>query len=112
MLNPKHAWISRIKKGDVLRSGSGMLRIVRRVSHSHNKYYGTRTSVTFTIQSCSWTGRPYTVYNGNDLVQMGYAPVAGRFALRTKFDKTLERDFSAKDSRECEFSCCDVRGVA
>lgn len=112
MLNPRHTWISRIKKGDVLRSKSGMLRIVRRVSHSHIRFYGIRTTVTFTIQACSWTGRPYTVLTGNDLVQMGYEPVAERFPLRTKFDRTLELDFSAHRSADCVFSCCDVRGVA
>jgi len=112
MLNPNHAWISKIKKGDVLRSGTGMLRIVRRVSHSFIKYYGIRTSVTFTIQACSWTGRPYTVLTGNDLVQMGYIPMRGRFALKTKFDRTLERDFSADTAADCELTCCDVKGVA
>lgn len=105
-------WIPRIKKGDVLRSRTGMLRIVRKVSHSHIPHYGIRTSVTFTIQRCSWTTRPYTIYNGNDLRQMGYTPLRGRFHLKTKFDKTLERDFSAKDAKECVFDCCDVRGIA
>jgi len=112
MLNSKHAWISCLKKGDVLRSKSGLLRIIRRVSHSKIPFYGIRTTVTFTIQSCSWTGRPYTIYTGNDLVQMGYEQVDARFPLRTKFDRALEKDFSADKSADCEFSCCDVRGVA
>lgn len=112
MLNPKHAWISRIKKGDVLRTGSGKLRIVRRVSHSNIPFYGIRTNVTFAIQACSWTHRPYTIYTGNDLVQMGYEPVAARFPLRTKFDRTLERDFEAPTSEYCVFDCCAVRGIA
>ena len=112
MLNPRHAWISRIKKGDVLRSKGGMLRIVRRVSHSDIPSYGIRTSVYFAIQHCSWTGRPYTIYTGNDLVQMGYEPIRGRFPPRTQFDRTLERDFEAKKSDDCVLDCCSVKGVA
>lgn len=112
MLNPKHAWISRIRKGDVLRSRSGFLRIVRRVSHSRIPFYGIRTSVYFTIQHCSWTHRPYTIYTGNDLVQMGYEPVAARFPLRTKFDRTLEQSFDAGRSEDCVLDCCAVKGVA
>jgi hypothetical protein len=112
MLNPNNSWISRLKKGDVLRSRSGMLRIIRRVSHSKIPFYGIRTTVTFTIQTCSWTGRPYTIYTGNDLVQMGYEQVDARFALRRKFDRALELDFEAPTAAACEFSCCDVRGVA
>ncbi len=105
-------WISKIRKGDVLRSRTGMLRIVRHVSHQMVKHHGLRTSVTFTIQRCSWTSRPHTVYTGNDLRQMGYQPVRGRFALRTKFDRTLEKDFDAPNAAACTFKCCDMKGIA
>lgn len=64
-------WIPKIKKGDVLRSGTGILRVVRDVHHAHVGDH-VRVSVTFTIRRCSWTQRCYTVYTGNDLVQMGY----------------------------------------
>ncbi len=105
------SWIKKIQKGDVLRSRSGMFRIVRRVSHCGASI--PKTWVHMSIQRCSWTGRPYTIYNGNDLRQMGFAPVkANPFALRTEFDRELERNFDKDYARDCTLDCCDVRGIA
>lgn len=105
-----HAWIKKIKVGDVLLAPSGALRIVRRVSHLGKSI--PRTIVYFTIQRCSWTGRCYTVINGNDLRQMRYQPTTATFPLNTKFDRLIAADFSKRDAKECRFHCCDVRGVA
>ena len=66
-------WIKKLQKGDVIRSRSGALRVVRAVDH-----FGPgicRTVVHLAIKRCSWTHRAYTVYNGNDLRQMGYRMV-------------------------------------
>ena len=113
MLNHRHKWISRLKKGDVLRSRSGMLRVVRHVSHNKIPGYGIRTTLIFSIQRNSWTTRPYTVYTGNDLVQMGYVKTRARRALRSKFDRTLESDFDRRGSAaECSLHSWDVLGVA
>lgn len=119
-------WIARIKKGDVLKAPSGLLRVVRDVSHHHVSGYGIRTCVVFAIRHCSWTHRPTTVLTGNDLVQMGYRPTKGRVSLRKKIDKLIERDYSGRivalrggeigcypligSAREID--CCDVRGIA
>jgi len=109
----RHAWIKRIRKGDVLESRSGRLRIVRSVSHSVIPGYDIRTTVIFTIMRCSWTTRCYTVYTGNDLVQMGYRPVKARVRLVKPFDKKIEAEFNRKgNASECVLRCCDVEGIA
>lgn len=104
------SWIKRIRKGDVLRSGSGALRIVRHVSHHGPSI--PKTSVYFAIQRCSWTTRCYTVYTGNDLRQMKYSPTNGRMPLKTNMDKMIEKQFSRDFAKDCELHCCDVIGVA
>ena len=116
------AWIHKIKKGDVLKSGSGKLRVVRDVSHNQVKHYALRTSVTFAIMHCSWTERPYTTYTGQDLVNMKYRPTRAKVTLRKKIDKAIERVMYARDGRSAlpdygakkpyEVTCCDVEGIA
>jgi hypothetical protein len=93
MLNPDHKWIERIKLGDVLKSRSGDLRVVRWVRHSPIPYYGIRTSVIFAIRRTSWTTPAYTVYTGNDLVQMGYRPTRAKHPLTARIDKRLLKSF-------------------
>lgn len=116
---PDNSWIARIKVGDVLKSGTGVLRVVRAVSHHKIKYSGPehiRTNVTFAILTCSWTGRPYTVYTGNDLVQMGYRPTRAKVKLNKKIDRAIMRVFNAppdySKKKHYEVTCCDVRGIA
>jgi len=129
-----NGWIARIKVGDVLKSGSGVLRVVRDVSH-YSVYKGspqehTRTNVTFAIRHCSWTGRPYTVYTGNDLVQMGYRKTRAKVKLNKKIDRLIKQTFSGRKEMcmgkvmHCPVlpdytlkghyavKCCDVRGIA
>jgi hypothetical protein len=105
----EYNWIKHIRKGDVLRSPSGKLRIVRQVNHNGPSI--SKTYVTFLIQHCSWTGRCYTVYTGNDLRQMEYMPVRARMKLNTKFDKLIEREFWRIYARDAVIDCCDVRGL-
>lgn len=102
-------WIKTINRGDVLESKSGKLRIVRRVSHGGPSL--PKTHVWLTIQKCSWTHRPYTMYNGNDLRQMGFNPTGVRVKLRGRFDREMDRQFDAQDSRDCTISCCEVTGI-
>jgi hypothetical protein len=103
------SWVKRIRKGDVLRAGSGVLRIVRAVQHTGLSI--PKTSVTFAIRHCSWTHACYTVYTGNDLRQMGYSPVRASFKLTGKLDRMIEQDFG-KPGYERKLTCCDVIGVA
>lgn len=105
-------WTNRLKVGDIVRFPSGMLRTVRRVKHPDsptdrrgNKY---RSSVTFSIQACSWTGRCYTCYTSSDLRTMGCRPTRARNPLRTKLDRKI---CAAMASHEHLLKCCDVIGV-
>lgn len=114
-----HSWIARIQKGDVLRSRTGLLRVVREVSHAEVCYSGPphiRTSVVFAIKHCSWTRRPYTVYTGNDLARMGYRPTRARVSLRKRIDLAIMRVYAAKPKwgakKPYEITCCDVEGIA
>ena len=105
-------WIKRIKKGDVLRSGNGVLRVVRDVSHSKISHYDVRTTLVFSIRRCSWTGRCYTVYTGNDLVQMGYRPTRAKVKLTWKIDKAIEREITTNPPPgQYGLKCCDVENV-
>jgi hypothetical protein len=110
--HPTH-WTKYIKVGDVLRSGSGVLRVVRavhscRVDDGYGRSH-TRETFTFSIRKCSWTHRCYTSYNGNDLVQMGYRPTGTHVKLNKKIDRVIQAEFG---KRERGLSCCDVVGVA
>ncbi len=106
---PNYSWIKHIKKGDVLESGRGTLRIVRRVTHGEK-----RTSVSFAIRHPSWTTRPFTTYGETDLKTLGYRPVAcKRFPLRTKFDKAFEESMNIyRRPEELPLRAHDVLGVA
>lgn len=103
-------WISRIEKGDIIRSRDGVLRVVRHVSHWVNSHSGQRrTNVFLAIRKPSWTRRPYTVYGDNDLRQMGYRPTGKKWPLDSEFDRNLERSFG---STPCTASVYDYLGVA
>lgn len=104
------AWIKQIKAGDVLKSRSGALRVVRRVSHRGQSL--PKTSVYFTIKRCSWTHRCYTVYNGNDLRIMGFQPVKARATLRKKIDRAIAIEFDRRDAKGAIMRCCDVVGIS
>ncbi len=98
-------WIKKLQKGDVIRSRSGALRVVRAVDH-----FGPgicRTVVHLAIKRCSWTHRAYTVYNGNDLRQMGYRMVKANFELSSEIDRLMEREFSRPSGEKCVLTCCD-----
>lgn len=111
-VDPEWAWIKKIRKGDVLQSGSGIFRIVRGVKHNGPSL--GKTSVDFTIQHCSWTGRCYTVLTGCDLKSNGYRPVKAKpFALRTEFDRAVEAEIINRPPFDkCKLTCCDVVGIA
>lgn len=131
---PQPQWMLTLRVGDVLRNRKGNTRVVRDISRYVT---GELYSVTFSIQRCSWTTRPYTTYNYTDLKNYGYEPVAGiRHEFKTKLDKTLQKDIQRrhftlakrskdklkelnkklkKEKREpwvcLALDCCDVHGL-
>lgn len=102
------SWIFKIKKGDVLRSGSGDLRVVRavKIGKCHGKYY-----VTLAIRHCSWTRRCYTVLSGCDLLSRGFRPTRAKVALKNRIDKAINTELQRNPHEPRGLTCCDVEGV-
>lgn len=112
-----YSWCETVKKGDVLRSSTGLLRIVRNVHHFTPSLRPSRkrppkTIVTFAIQRCSWTTRCDTAYSTRELARNGYLPTGLRQRLTTEFDRQFEQEIGRPGSAaECELHCCDVKGL-
>ncbi len=128
------AWIGRIKVGDVLKSGSGLLRVVREVHHYTVTKGGRdphlRSYVTFTIRCCSWTGRCTTTLITSDLVTLGYRPTRAKVKLNKKIDRAIRRELTGRTiilngephrvpvlpdprlKKRYRVTCCDVEGIA
>jgi signal peptidase I len=103
-------WISRIEKGDVIEDRNGTLRVVRAVSRFTTRRRNLYTSVTLAIRRPSWTTRPYTVINSNDLRQRGFKPTGAKWPLDSEFDRRLEDQFGRNPRGD--MSAWDVLGVA
>ena len=108
-------WVAAIRKGDVLKSPGGVLRVVRKVKHGRSD---RRTHITFSILHCSWTRRPTTTYNAGELKALGYRPTAFKgYPLKSKLDKAIERELGGRDGShrllgaDREIFCCDVKGI-
>jgi hypothetical protein len=104
---PQPSWMAAVKVGDVLRSGSKTLRVVRKVSRFKD---GSLRSVTFSIRHCSWTRRPYTVMGYTDLRLLGYARVGANLKLESPLDRELALDIADHNRRQV--TCCMVKGIA
>lgn len=100
-------WMANVKVGDVLRSASGTLRVVRDVHRYKN---GELRSVTFSIRHCSWTRRPYTILGFSDLRLLGYTKVGANYSMKTELDRRLARCID--DHRHRDVTCCEVRSIA
>lgn len=105
----REALIDSLEVGDLVEI-NGRRRIVRDVSRARPNRPGRVTSVTFSIQRCSWTRRPYTVYGRCDLylcqmrvVRRGYGDE------RTLLDRALQSEIEDRNRRLLK--CCDVVGV-
>jgi hypothetical protein len=103
-------WTAKIKAGDVLKSPSGVLRVVRVVKHFEHPNRPPKCAVTFTILNCSWTGRGTTTYFSNDLRAFGYRPTKARVRLNTKIDRMIKSD--RENSPQKTLTCCMVRGIS
>ncbi len=113
-------WSAEIQEGDVVRTKSGDLRVVRAV-HRHPKATGKgsygatqarRTYCFFAIKHCSWTGAGYTLYNVAEMVGMGWLPTTAKpQKLTAEIDLKLRADFEARDSRSRCVRCCEAVGL-
>lgn len=108
-VNNNNYWPYVVKVGDILRDAKGNERVVRRVSYGSN---GLPTYVTFSINRCSWTRRPYTVLLYTDLRRRGFVPTGRSVKRWTVFDQKLDRNIVHSGQRDVrELFCCDVVGV-
>lgn len=105
-MRDKWAWIPKIQKGDVLRSGSGTLRVVRHVSHGR-----ARSSVYLAIRRCSWTHRCYTVYNSADLKTGGWSHTGKRVRIDDEFSLKIDAAIHQDKGKPYILDCCDVVNV-
>lgn len=107
MIDSRAPWVSKIRVGDILRSGAGVLRVVRGVTH-----YKTKTFVAFTIRRCSWTGRCYTILDHASLKSQGFQPTGKRLRLRSNLDREIRAEIlESRRPSEIKLHCCDVEGV-
>jgi hypothetical protein len=97
-------WLKRVRVGDVLRTPTGTLRVVRQVSYRR----GVISSCSFTIRHCSWTRACYTVKLRSEL--FGWQPTGKRVRLRKRIDRDIKHDLD-KPGRERKLTCCSVEGV-
>lgn len=104
-------WMKKIQRGDILRSRSGTIRVVREVSY-WKKSGSEHLCVTFLIRRCSWTHRPHTIYDANLLKQYGFKPTGIRMSLKSQFDKAVEEEISrVRKVKPPILTCCDVIGI-
>ena len=79
-------WSSEIQEGDVVRTKSGDLRVVRAVHRSpkatgkgaRGSTAARRTFRYFAVKHCSWTGAGYTLYSVAEMIGMGWLPTTAR----------------------------------
>ena len=103
----REATIDSLSAGDLVRR-NGRLRVVRDVAR---KAGGRVRSVTFSIQRCSWTRRPYTTVGRSDMYAGTLEVVCRGYGVsRGPLEVLLQRDIEAKGAASL-LECCDVVGV-
>ena len=100
-------WMAGLKVGDVIRSASGTLRVVRKVIRFKD---GDLRAVYLSIRHCSWTRRPYTVLSYTDLRCLGFTKVGANYSMRTELDKRLAACIADHNRRDV--TCCEVKDIA
>ena len=97
-----------LKVGDILKTPSGDLRVVREVDYNAD---GTLWMICLAIRRCSWTRRAYTMLTPNDLRARKFKPTGKRVRLTGKLDRRLARDIASNDPDRRGLDCCAVRGM-
>ena len=109
------SWVNKLKPGDVILFGNRktprvVLEVVRHKPRKHAGKLWNRVYITLTIQHCSWTTRPDTVYNGYELAKKA-KPSKMKESLRSPIRRKLLRSISARNAKECEVRCWEVVGL-
>lgn len=103
-------WRDALRPGDILRTPSGDLRVVRTVS---KKASGFLWGCTFVIRRRSWTNRPYTVVTRCDLQQRGFKPTGHRYTFKAgTIDAEIYREIKLRKMQsERRIFADQVRGI-
>jgi hypothetical protein len=103
--------VESLREGDIIR-WNGRLRVIRDVTKGEGKGW-RRISFTFSIQRCSWTGKPYTVYSRTDMqnLKKSLELVARNYKGKLPLEKLLTDDIKQRRGMRCKLECCDVVGV-
>lgn len=96
----------RVQVGDVVLTRAGLARVVRKVSRFPD---GELRALTFAIKRCSWTHRPYTVLNYQDLRWNGYRPTGLNVTLDRQEDLRLQAEI--KDYNRQKMDCCEGKDL-
>jgi hypothetical protein len=104
-------WVWSVKVGDVLKTPSGDLRVVQDVRDSSGGKSYRKLWFEFTIRRCSWTRRPYTLYNGAEIFYMGWRPTNYRVEIDPEFADKFRASVKARVAAECPLKCCAVKGA-
>jgi len=106
-------WRDTLSEGDIIRSASGDLRVVRKASYwdkpYRNRPAGMLYGVYLLIRNCSWTGKCYTVINRSDLVSRKFEPTGLRWESDAAFKVLLEKEMGP--NKPLALHCCDVKGI-
>ena len=111
-MKPDREWMDNLKVGDVLLWGRKETPRVIRDMSMHHIWSDRLGYVTFAIRRCSWTHRPYTLYNRSEVRAMGKR-TRKKSKISSQLDKKLDyaihdRDWHLSNNR---LVCCDVIGV-
>lgn len=106
-------WTYRVRVGDVLRWPSGVMRPVR-LLHFHHPHPRS-IYCFFVIKGCSWTRRPYTLYNVGELYCMGVRPTGVNVRFKDEISRRLVEEMESSrpwnKGRGSDLTCCSVKGL-
>ena len=101
-----------LRPGDLLKA-KGRLRVLRYTRHRTWRNRPTTASYAFSIQRCSWTRRPFTIYNIHDLNRCAVELIARNYQSKHPVSLLLDAELhgflNSRDERN--LNCCDVIGV-
>ena len=111
---------SEIQEGDVVRTKSGDLRVVRAVHRSpkatgkgaRGSTAARRTFCYFAVKHCSWTGAGYTLYSVAEMIGMRWLPTTARPRKPTEeIDLKLKADCESRGTYARRVRRCEAVGL-
>jgi hypothetical protein len=112
MTEEQFQFLASLRKNDLLLV-NGRLRVLRDVHRSSSsKWKRDHIWFYFVILRCSWTNRPYTLYEANDMKNKRIELVARNFKQKDNgFVEAFARELLHPRPEDVKLSCCDVHGI-